>query len=339
MILVTGGTGHLGNVLVRELIAEGESVRVLVYPGEDTKALDELDVELVYGDVRDPEAVEKAVTGVDSVFHMAGIVAIVSDHPELLEAVNVQGTRNIVNACIAAGVRRLVYTSSIHALQDIPHGTVIDEKVPFDPVNAVGAYGKSKAKASLAVLEGVARGLDAVICCPTGVYGPYDFRPSRTGRLLLNAYIKGRQSLPEGSYDFVDVRDIARGEILAWRHGKKGETYILAGEKLSLGNMVKLVQKLVGRKIAVFRIPMWMCRLASKFIYIGYRITGKEPLVTAESLSIVRSNCVITSKKAEREIGFTHRPPADTVRDTIAWFTRAGKLLPETGGGRKRRGV
>ncbi len=338
MILVTGGTGHLGNVLVRELLAEGERVRVLVYPGEDTRALADLQVETVYGDVRNPEAVAEAVKGVDSVFHMAGIVAIVSDHPELLEAVNVQGTRNIVEACIAGGVRRLVYTSSIHALQDIPHGTVIDEKIPFDPVNAVGAYGKSKAKASLAVLDGVSRGLDAVICCPTGVYGPYDFRPSRTGRLLLNAFVKGRQSLPEGSYDFVDVRDIARGEILAWRHGGRGETYILAGEKLSLGTMVKLIQKIVGRKVSVFRIPMWLCKLASKFIYLRYRLTGKEPLVTAESLSIVRSNCTITSRKAEREIGYTHRTAADTVRDTIDWFRRIGKLLPEAGG-RRRRGV
>jgi dihydroflavonol-4-reductase len=176
-------------------------------------------------------------------------------------------------------------------------------------------------------------------CCPPGCTGPLRLPALQDGRLLLNAYIKGRQSLPEGSYDFVDVRDIARGEILAWRHGKKGETYILAGEKLSLGNMVKLVQKLVGRKIAVFRIPMWMCRLASKFIYIGYRITGKSRWSPPNPSASWRSNCVITSKKAEREIGFTHRPPADTVRDTIAWFTRAGKLLPETGGGRKRRGV
>jgi dihydroflavonol-4-reductase len=143
MILVTGGTGHLGNVLVRELIAEGESVRVLVYPGEDTKALDELDVELVYGDVRDPEAVEKAVTGVDSDFHMAGIVAIVSDHPELLEAVNVQGTRNIENACIAAGVRRLVYTVPSTRC-GYPARNRHRRKGPFDPVNAVGAYGNRR---------------------------------------------------------------------------------------------------------------------------------------------------------------------------------------------------
>lgn len=336
MVLVTGATGHLGNVLVRELKEEGERIRVLVYPGEKTDSLKDLPVEIVYGDVTDLPSLNEAFKGIDSVFHMAGIVSILPDHIDLLEKVNVEGTKNVIAACFNQGIRRLVYTSSIHALADVPHGITIDEGIPFSPEKASGAYGRTKAKASLAVLEAASRGLDAIIICPTGVIGPYDFRPSRMGRLLLKAFKKGFQGIPEGYYNFVDVRDIARGQVAAWKQGKSGETYILAGEKISLKAYLKLIQIAVGRRISIISLPLWLCKMGAFFSHIFYKISKKDPLVTKESLEIVRSNCNISCEKAKKEIGYSPRPIIDTVKDTISWFGRFGKLL--LGGNRKRLG-
>ena len=327
MILVTGATGHLGNVLVRELLKQGESVRVLVYPGERIDSIEDLHLEIVYGDVTNLDSLNSAFEGMDSVFHMAGIVSILPDYSELLEKVNVRGTMNVIQACLDRKVRRLVYTSSIHALAEVPQGMVIDEEIPFSPEKAIGAYGKSKARASLAVLEAVAGGLDAILVCPTGVIGPYDFRPSRMGRLLLKAFKKGFQGIPEGYYDFVDVRDIALGEILAWRQGRSGETYILSGEKISLKSYLKLIQIAVGREISIIPIPLWLCKIGAFFSTLIYKINKKDPLVTKESLTIVRSNCSISCEKAKIEIGFSPRPIFETVKDTLFWFSRAGKLF------------
>lgn len=335
MVLVTGATGHLGNVLVRALLAQGESVRVLVYPTEPRDPISDLSVEVFPGDVTDPDSLRRAFTGIDSVFHLAGMVSILPDHPELLEKVNVEGTRNVVSICLEKKIRRLVYTSSIHALADLPEGTVITEAVPFSPETAYGEYGKSKARASLEVLSGISRGLDAVIVCPTGVIGPYDWRPSRMGRLLLKTFVKGFQGIPEGYYDFVDVRDIAEGEILAWKHGKTGETYILAGERINLKAYLKLIYSAAGRKISIIPLPLWFCKIGAFFSFLFYKISGKDPLITKESLDIVKSNSNISSDKAKKTIGFSSRPIIDTVRDSLKWFSDSGRILLR--GARRKR--
>lgn len=175
MVVVTGATGHIGNVLVRELLSRGENVSVVIPPFEDTACLDGLQLEMVKGDVRQIDSLIQAFRGGDVVYHLAGAISILPGKNELLHQVNVVGTRNVVEACLKTDVRRLIYTSSIHAVKEPPHGTVIDETLPYDPDTVLGDYAKSKARATLEVLKGVKRGLDAVIVCPTGVIGPYDY--------------------------------------------------------------------------------------------------------------------------------------------------------------------
>jgi len=211
MIVVTGATGHIGNVLVRELLKRGKKVRAVIPPFEDTTPLEGLEVERVEGDVRNADSLIHAFNGADVVYHLAGIISILPGKTELLYQVNVEGTRNVVEACLKSNVRRLIYTSSIEAIAEPPQGTVIDETIPFAPDNAIAEYGRSKAKAALAVLEGLKKGLDAVIVCPTGVIGPYDFKLSEMGQLFID-FARGKSRIyVGGAYDFVDVRDVAIG--------------------------------------------------------------------------------------------------------------------------------
>ena len=220
-ILVTGGTGHLGNVLIRTLTDRHENVRALVLPGEDTSSIDSLPVELVRGDVRDIESLRGAAENIDYVYHLAGIVTVSRGRNSILEEVNVNGTRNVLKVCKEKNIRRLVYTSSIHALNDVPHGITIDESIPITPEKALGSYGKSKAKATLEVLKAAREGLDVVVVCPSGVIGPFDYRPSPMGRMLLYFLRSPFRLVPVGAYNFVDVRDIADGEIRACEQGEK----------------------------------------------------------------------------------------------------------------------
>ena len=214
MIVVTGATGHLGNNLVRALVRRNHRVRCLVLPGESLVPLGGLDVEIVEGDVRDIECLYQAFDGADTVFHLASIISLLPGRTKLLEEVNVKGAKNVAQACLKTGVRRLVYTSSIHALVEPPIGQVIDETMPCDPDRISVEYSKSKARATLEVMDVISQGLDGVIVMPTGVIGPYDFKPSATGQMLLD-YASGKIPVRiEGGYDFVDVRDVAEGHIL-----------------------------------------------------------------------------------------------------------------------------
>ena len=181
MILVTGAAGHIGNVLVRELVNDGNEVRAMILPGEDVTSLQGLSVEIEEGNVLDPQSLDRAMWGVDLVFHLAGIISIMPGQDELMRRVNVDGTRNVLAAAQKAHVKRLVYTSSIHALSRDWKGK-IDETVPFDPNNQAGGYDRTKAQASLAVLEAVKQGLDAVLVCPTGGGWPLRLPRFRNGR-------------------------------------------------------------------------------------------------------------------------------------------------------------
>ena len=249
MNLVTGATGHIGNVLVRLLKERGESVRAMIMPGEDPTPLIGQDVEIIEADVLDYQSLLKAFDHIDVVYHLAGIISILPGKDHMLQAVNVIGTRNVIQAARTSGVRRLVYTSSIHALKRVPDGVLIDESVPFDIEHALSSYDSSKASASLDVLNAVQTGMDAVIVCPTGVIGPYDFRRSELGQLILDCVEQKPMFYVDGAYDFVDVRDVAQGLILAGEKGRRGESYILSGERIAVLDIIKIVQEILGRRL------------------------------------------------------------------------------------------
>jgi dihydroflavonol-4-reductase len=323
MILITGAAGHLGNVLARELIKKGNQVRGLVLPGENLAALDGLDLEIVEGDVLDFSSLQSAMKGVEMVFHMAGIISIMPGRDNLMRMVNVEGTKNVIRAAREAGVRRLVYTSSIHALSRDCKGK-IDECVPFDPHNPAGEYDRTKAEASLAVLDAVKDGLDAVVVCPTGVIGPYDFRDSEMGTLLRDWLRKKMHLLIEGEFDFVDVRDVARGHILAAEHGRTGEVYLLSGTQIKMFRLKQLVQTAAGIRTATIMIPNWLAKIATRVSPLYYRLTNQVPKFTDYSLETVQSNSDVSHLKAKRELGYQPRKIAATVADTVRWWLSKG---------------
>ena len=320
MILVTGATGHIGNVLVRKLLTKGEKVRALIWRGEDTTPLKGLDVEQVLGDVLDPASLESAMHGVETVYHLAGIISIMPGKNPFVWKVNVEGTRNVLEAARKAGIRRLIYTSSIHAIARAPQGVIMDESLGYDQNNPYGEYDRSKAAASLEVQKAVARGLDAVIVCPTGVIGPFDFRGSEMGEVIRSASEAHTMLYVEGAYDFVDVRDVADGLIAAKEHGRKGESYILSGQKLSVRYMLETVREVTGKAFARIKIPFSLAELAARYTPWYYERTKSKPRFTPYSLEVLQSNSNISCKKALKELGYKPRPVYELIADTVRWF-------------------
>lgn len=320
MNLVTGGTGHLGNVLVRELLAQGERVRVLVLPGEDTQSLSGLDVECVEGDILDRDSLASAMHGVDVVFHLAALVSITEDKAHLLKEVNVEGTRNVLDMVKQANIRQLIYTSSIHALERPPMGTSITEALDFDPQNPAGEYDRTKAEASLLVKQAAADGLDTRIICPTGVVGPYDFRRSEMGELILGWMQKPVNVMVNGAFDFVDVRDVAKGQILARDKGERGETYILGGERIEMPLLHKIVQAVTGKKTRLITIPLPIALIVAPMAELYYKITKTKPQFTRYSIETIMSNSEISSEKAISELGYKPRSMVKSITDTVGWW-------------------
>jgi len=328
MILVTGATGHIGNVLIRKLLAQGENVRALVWRGEDTTPIKGLDVEQVEGDVLDAASLIPAMQGVDIVYHLAGIISIMPGRNPFVWQVNVEGTRNVLDAARRAQIRRLIYTSSIHAIARAPHGVEMDESLGFDANNPYGEYDRSKATASLEVQKASAEGLNAVIVCPTGVIGPYDFRGSEMGEVIRGAAEARPMFYVEGAYDFVDVRDVADGLIAAEKHGRQGESYILSGQKLSVRYMLATVREVTGKAFSSVKIPFSLAEFAARFTPWYYRKTQNKPRFTPYSLEVLQSNSNISHKKAASELGYKPRPVYESIADSVRWFLENRKLRP-----------
>jgi dihydroflavonol-4-reductase len=320
MILVTGATGHIGNVLVRKLLEQGNKVRALVWRGEDTTPLKDMGVEQVVGDVLDPASLESAMHDVEIVYHLAGIISIMPGKNPFVWKVNVEGTRNVLEAARRASIQRLVYTSSIHAIARAPHGVAMDESLGFDQNNPYGEYDRSKAAASLEVQKAAADGLDAVIVCPTGVIGPYDFRGSELGEVIRSASEAKTMFYVEGAYDFVDVRDVADGMIAAQAQGRQGESYILSGQKLSVRYMLETVREVTGKAFASIKIPFSLAEIAARYTPWYYQRTKAKPRFTPYSLEVLQSNSMISHAKAARELGYKSRPSIETITDTVRWF-------------------
>lgn len=330
MNLITGATGHIGNVMVRQMLARGSQTRVLLLPGEDCRSLDGLDVERIEGNVLSLDALRLAFRGVEVVYHLASLVTLMPGKQELVRRVNVDGTRNVLQAAREMGVRRVVYTSSIHALGRPPMDVVIDESIPFDAQNPAGEYDRTKAEASLFVQQAARDGQDAVIVCPTGVLGPYDFRGSEMG-MLLWAWARQKVSfLVDGGYDWVDVRDVAQGVILAGERGKTGENYILSGERAVLLRLWQWAREVTGARSMRITVPFPLARAAAPLAALYYRLARTKPQFTEYSLGTIASNSNISNAKARRELGFSPRSLQETVIDTIGWWMEHHRQISTT---------
>lgn len=319
MWLVTGATGHVGNVLVRKLLERGEKVRALILPGESRESIQGLDLEAFEGDILNFDSLFKSMQGVRGIFHLAGVISIMPGPNPFVRKVNVDGTRNILRAAKELSVGKLVYTSSIHAIQRMEEG-VIDETIPYDMKNPYGAYDRSKAEATLEVLNAAHAGLEAVVACPTGVIGPYDFRGSMMGAVIHDAAVAKPTLYVDGAYDFVDVRDVADGLISAAKHGKRGESYILSGQKISVRYLLETVREITGKNFFQMKVPFDFAKFAALFTPMYYRLAHATPRFTPYSLEVLQSNSNISHAKATRELDYKPRPLYDSIRDAVKWF-------------------
>jgi len=301
-------------------------LRALVRPGGSTASIVDLGVEVVGADMRRYDSLLQAFRGADVVFHVAGIVSIAGGGFKRLQETNVGGTRNVLAACREAGVRRLIYTSSVHAFVDWPVGTCLEETTVIDPLRVRAPYAKTKAEATLLALDATKQGLDAVVVFPTGIIGPHDFRPSDTGQLVLECSRGRLKASVPGAYNFVDVRDVAQGLMAAAKKGRAGEGYILAGHEITVGDLLQSVELITGVPAPSLCLPLGFVRALSFLFPAYYWITRERPLFTTYSLDVISSNCFMSHEKADRELGFSPRPFRETMEDTLRWFRGQGSL-------------
>ncbi len=321
MIVVTGGGGHLGSNLVRALTARGEQVRVVGIGPADGFA--GTSVELVQADVRDREAVARAFKGADVVYHLAAVISLIADPRGVLQSVNVDGARIVAEEALKQGVRRMVHFSSVHAFDLQEHGSLIDEDHPRAGAGAPG-YDRSKADGEQAVRDVVAQGLDAVILNPSGVIGPEDSLPSRMGRFFRDYRSGGNRLMLQGGFDWVDVRDVVASALSAAEHGRTGESYILSGHWLDVGELAELAAEVAGAKGSVRVVPARYAKPWAALATLYGRLTGVELALNNESLAALLFGGRFSHAKAARELGHNPRPLKQTVADLYASFDATG---------------
>ncbi|MDP8214079.1 MAG: SDR family oxidoreductase [Candidatus Euphemobacter frigidus] len=325
IIAVTGATGHLGGNLVRALLEQGERVRVLVH--RDRRALEGLDLELIPGDILDPDSLRRAFADAATVYHSAARISITGDRDGMVYRTNVEGTRNVVNACLSGGVERLVHFSSIHAISGRLKDGVVDETgrlVLDDP--DVPAYDRSKALGELEVRRGIKEGLDAIIIAPTGVIGPHDYKPSRMGQVLLDICHHRMPALIDGGYNWVDARDVIKMALAAAESGRSGEKYLASGNWVHFRELARIIGEVAGHPVTRLITPMWLGRAAAPFAVGWSRVAGTRPLFTPEGLRALRRHRHVSCWKADLEFGYRPRPIDETIADTLSWFKEAGML-------------
>lgn len=317
-VAVTGASGHIGNCLVRELLKKGTHVKVLVHNFENDLA--QLDVEMIRGDLLEVESLKKLCEGVDVVFHLAAKIALDNRQPEQVFAVNVTGTKNIIEASKSAGVKKFIHFSSIDAFQFISSEAVVDESKPLIK-SEKAIYAFTKAEGERLVMNAVKEGFDAVILSPTAVIGPFDYRGSFLGEALLKIYRNQIPMLISGGYNWVDVRDVAKAAILSAESGRKGEKYILSGDFCSLKELSEMTGRISGKRTPKLVAPVFLAKLACPFFQFYFSITKGKPIFTFQSLDLlINSPKNISFEKAKKELGYQPRPLEQTLRDTFNWY-------------------
>ncbi len=323
--LVLGATGCIGNNIVRACLEAGWEVWAFRRASSDTWMLDGLDVSQAVGDIRDPQSLMAAISGHDVVFHAAAYYPLHSLDMSAALREAVRGMRAVLRAARETGIGRLVYTSSLTTIGPPGDpGRLADEQDFYLPGSTNSAYFECKWAMEAEAWRAAASGLPIVIVNPTAVFGPWDSKPT-TGEILLNV-AKGRFPVwLDLEANVVDARDVARGQVLAAERGRIGERYILGGENLPVRDALALAAATAGVKPPRWRTPLGLVRAA---VTAG-ELVGRLPLVKPlplEHVKTLQEWRSLSTEKARRELGYTSRPFADTVRDTVAWFREHGYL-------------
>lgn len=316
-IAITGASGHIGNCLVRELKKQGASIKVLVHSFRGD--LEELDVDLIQGNLLEPESLNTLCSDAEVVFHLAAQIDIGNKSPAQIYDTNVTGTKNILKAAGNQRVKKFIHFSSIHAFETNPLDQMLDETRPKVEKEKI-IYEYSKAEGEREVMKAVKEGLNAVILNPTAVIGPFDKRNSFLGQALIKIHQNKLPFIVSGGYNWVDVRDVVTASIEAIVSGRIGENYILSGKYCSLRDLAVMISEISGCRIPGI-VPISLAQLACPFFKIYSSISNKEPLYTYQSLNILINSPVnISSEKAIKELGFNPRPLKQTLLETFDWY-------------------
>ncbi|HYL74301.1 MAG TPA: hopanoid-associated sugar epimerase [Bryobacteraceae bacterium] len=318
--LVTGATGFIGWHVARRLLARGDSVRALVRPGSKVR---ELEVEVVTGDLRDTESLDRAVAGCGVIFHVAADYRLWAKDPSELYRSNVEGTRNMLEAARKAAVDRVVYTSTVGCI-GIPANRPGSEEVEVHLQEMAGAYKRSKFQAEQVALEFAESGLPVVVVNPTAPIGGHDFKPTPTGKIVVD-YLKGAMpAFVDTGLNLVDVEDTAEGHLLACDRGKPGERYILGCENLTLEQILGRLAAISGGSAPRWRIPYAVAYMAGMASTGWANLTGREPRAPLDAVKMARKKMFVSADKAKRELGFNPGPVDGALKRAVDWFRANG---------------
>ena len=315
---VTGGSGHLGANLVRLLLESGWKVNCLVH--KDSKALDDLEVEKTHGDLTSVSFLSNQMNGCDAVFHLAAYVAVENINLLQMKKINVDGTKNMCEAAINSNSSRFIHFSSIHAFEQQPIRQILNEDRPLVSGPNAAPYDKSKAISQKIIYEACKQGLNASIIHPTGVLGPYDYKPSRMGQVLRDIMKRKMLFNINAGYNWVDARDVAKSAIKCVDYGKTNQNYILAGEWASLPQIAKIVSNKLKIKTTYATFPLWAAYAGIPFSWIKSKITSERPSLTHGGLhALAIQPKIISDELAQKELGHSTRTLEQTINDTIDW--------------------
>jgi dihydroflavonol-4-reductase len=324
--LVTGATGFVGSAVTRALLGAGWQVRALVRAGSPRGNLRGLDVEIAIGDLTERAGLDAAASGCEALFHVAADYRLgARDFAELYRT-NVEGTRNMLLAARDAGVKRIVYTSSVATIGLPADGSPGAEDSPVTLADMIGHYKRSKFLAEALVRETVQQGLDAVIVNPSTPVGPGDAKPTPTGQLVLDAAGGRMPAFVDTGLNIVHVDDVAAGHLLAFDRGRTGERYILGGQDLALREILAQISALVGRPAPRIRLPHAMVLPIAYVAEAFTRGLGRASRITVEGVRMSKKRMFFSSAKAVRDLGYRHRPPLEAFADAVQWYRQQGLL-------------
>ena len=323
---VTGATGFVGAAVALALRRAGWEVRALVRRPSGQGRLRAMGADIVAGDLADGAGLERALGGCDALFHVAADYRLGARDPDTLYRTNVDGTRNLLTAAAAAGVARVVHTSSVATIGIPADGTPGDERTPVSLGAMIGHYKRSKYLGEQVALEHARRGLAVIVVNPSTPIGPWDVKPTPTGQIVLDAARGRMPAYVDTGLNIVHVDDVAAGHLAAWEHGRSGERYILGGENMSLREILAEISLLAGRKPPRIRLPYGVV-LPIAYLAEGVaRLTGRSGRVTLEGVRMSRKRMYFSSERAARELGYHSRPPIEAFRDAVRWFEEQGSL-------------
>jgi dihydroflavonol-4-reductase len=329
--LVTGATGFLGSHVARQLAARGDQVRVLVRRSSDLRALDGLDAERVTGDLRDRSSLDRALAEVTRVFHVAADYRLWARNPREIYESNVTGTRNLLEASRQAGVEKIVYTSTVATIAVPRKHAWPDESTQSSVGQMIGHYKRSKFEAEQWAMRAAQSGLPVVIVNPTTPVGPGDWKPTPTGKIVVD-FLNGRMpGYVETGLNFVPVEDCAAGHLLASERGQVGERYILGGRNLTLKEVLDMLAAISGLRAPRWKFPHAVAYVAAGVDAVISSLMGREPQIPLEGVRMARHKMFVDASKATREIGFTPGPIEGALERAVGWYEKNGYVAAQGG--------